>query len=316
MADKIYCDACEELREQDPSLIANGFSDSECTYMQNDQGLTGDNDDCTDLNNLNDCLIGSMPDEAEISDICDWREYMKMFANNIWTVFKGVICAICGLWTNIHNIWNQLTDLQEQADKTECFTNFLINSRNVAASLPESAFVAGTGVSFDRHDTQIVKPTFIVSGTTYTVGGSIRVDLTTSHWGHLGLTNTGNRVEYSSGNYNKINTPDGNYTLCIIKLQKSQFPWLGGLASCVGEFVNAGTAHIFVQAVDGDSSSNTMAGQWGNDSGRVTVPAGQIWIRVALSSLTTWGIEYGDDIADVTFRATGLATLKNTGIQC
>ena len=103
MADIDYCAACEELREQDPNLIANGFTDENCTNLTEDKGLTGESTDCEDLNMLNDCLIESMEDEAEISDVCDWREYMKKFVPNVWTVFKGLICAVCGLWTAVRS---------------------------------------------------------------------------------------------------------------------------------------------------------------------------------------------------------------------
>ena len=103
MADIEYCEACAELKKQDPNLIANGFSDENCENMMENKGLTGRNDDCTDLNDMNDCLIGSMADEAEISDVCDWREYMMKFVPNQWTVTKAIICAVCGLWNKVTN---------------------------------------------------------------------------------------------------------------------------------------------------------------------------------------------------------------------
>lgn len=291
----LQCDSCENLRQESPNLVINGFTENECSNLTKGKGLSGNGDNCEDLHDMDDCLIGMMDKEIDAYDNCDWKEFMHRFIPNAWTVYKGEICWLCGF---------------------DCKLDFIAGNRNVTAKLDESAFVAGTGVSFDRQDDYIVKPSIEISGSTYTVSGSIKVDLTTQHWGHLGLTNTGNRVEYSEGNYNKINTPDGNYTLCIIKLKKSDFPWLKGLSSCVGEFVNAGCAHIFVQSVDGDSTNNTFPGQWGNDSGRVTVPSGQIWMRVSVSNIITWGIEYGDDVADVTFRATGLAKTSIDDVSC
>lgn len=292
----LQCDSCENLRQESPNLVINGFTENECSNLTKGKGLSGNGDNCEDLHDMDDCLIGMMDKEIDAYDNCDWKEFMHRFIPNAWTVHKGEICWLCGF---------------------DCKLDFIAGNRNVTAKLDESAFVAGTGVSFDRQDDYIVKPSIEISGSTYTVSGSIKVDLTTQHWGHLGLTNTGNRVEYSEGNYNKINTPDGNYTLCIIKLKKSEFPWLKGLASCVGQFVNAGCGHLFVQAVDGDSSTNnTLPGQWGNDSGRVTVSPGQIWVRVAVSNIITWGIEYGDNVADVTFRATGLARTSIDDVSC
>lgn len=109
----VSCSACEDLRQTDPNLIVNGFTDTECTSLQNDTGLSpsSGHDDCTDLNNLNDCLVGNEATEVESYDVCDWKTFMKKFIPNVWTVLKGIICAICGLWTNIHSIWEKIAEL-------------------------------------------------------------------------------------------------------------------------------------------------------------------------------------------------------------
>lgn len=108
-----YCQACEDLREEVPELIANGFDNSMCASLQNDTGLkaSSGNNDCTDLNNLNDCLIGNADEELEDYDVCDWKEFMRMLLPNLWTTLKAIICAICGIWTNIHNLWKTLRSL-------------------------------------------------------------------------------------------------------------------------------------------------------------------------------------------------------------
>lgn len=113
------CDACNELREDAPNLIVNGLTNTECTSLKNNTGLnpSSGNDDCTDLDNLNDCLIGNMVDEIDAYDVCDWKEYMRKFVDNAWAVFKGIICAICGIWTNINALeqkTNTFCDLIEQ----------------------------------------------------------------------------------------------------------------------------------------------------------------------------------------------------------
>lgn len=105
MEDRIYCEACADLRQQDPNFIANGFSEDNELHMRLDEGLTGDNDDCTDLNNMNDCLIGLMDDEATIGEICDWPSFIHKFVPNLWTVFKAIISSVCGLWTAVHSFW-------------------------------------------------------------------------------------------------------------------------------------------------------------------------------------------------------------------
>lgn len=109
MANK-NCTACQDLSNDAPSLILNGLSETECVSLQNDSGLnpSSGNNDCTDLNNMNDCLIGNLEPELEAYDVCDWKEFTGHFVDNSWTVFKGVICAICGLWTKFHALCQSL----------------------------------------------------------------------------------------------------------------------------------------------------------------------------------------------------------------
>ena len=61
MAD-LNCTACEDIKQEVPSLVTNGLSSTMCASLKNDTGLkaSSGNDDCEDLNNLNDCLVGNM----------------------------------------------------------------------------------------------------------------------------------------------------------------------------------------------------------------------------------------------------------------
>lgn len=121
------CEACEAIRQTDPNLIVNGFTDTECNSLKNDTGLspTSGNNDCTDLDNLNDCLVGNGATEVEAYDVCDWKEFMKKFIPNVWTVLKGIICAICGLWTNIHCLYGSIGKLIETLNSTTQGTAFV-----------------------------------------------------------------------------------------------------------------------------------------------------------------------------------------------
>lgn len=145
---EINCEACEELRQEVPQLICNGFDDDMCASLQNDTGLepTSGNNDCTDLNNLNDCLIGNQESEVELYEVCDWKTFMKQFIPNLWTMLKAIICAICGIWTNIHQLWQ----------KVNCILNgsiSLVNALN--ATTQGSSFVryfrdtSASGVDYD-----------------------------------------------------------------------------------------------------------------------------------------------------------------------
>lgn len=114
------CAACDELRNDAPNLIVNGMTDTECASLKNNTGLnpSSGNDDCTDLDNMNDCLIGNMEEEVELYDVCDWKDYTKELVGNLWTMFKAIICAICGIWTNIVDIRNKLQALCQLVDLT------------------------------------------------------------------------------------------------------------------------------------------------------------------------------------------------------
>ena len=106
----VYCESCEELRENVPELITSGLTDEMKSSLENDTGLQPSvgNNDCEDLNNLNDCLIGNMAAELEKYDVCDWKQFMEEYATNDYVNNEALISAICGLWTQIHAIWDCL----------------------------------------------------------------------------------------------------------------------------------------------------------------------------------------------------------------
>lgn len=107
------CEACESIRQTDPNLIVNGIGDTEVASLKNDTGLSASSghNDCTDLNNLNDCLIGNQEHELDGYEVCDWKTFMKRLIPNLWTTLKAIISAICGLWTNIHSLWSNINSL-------------------------------------------------------------------------------------------------------------------------------------------------------------------------------------------------------------
>lgn len=139
---KPNCSACDELRENSPNLIVNGLGDTECTSLANNTGLnpSSGNDDCDDLHNLNDCLIGNMEQEIDAYDVCDWKEFMRKFIENAWTVFKGIICAVCGLWTNIANLLKEINALKSKITD-------LCNLINAQMSHPVLAYGTNPNIS-------------------------------------------------------------------------------------------------------------------------------------------------------------------------
>lgn len=109
----INCEACETLRSENPELIVNGFDSDMCTSLQNDTGLKPSlgHDDCEDLNTMNDCLVGNLNAEIDKEDYCDWKAFAHKAVDNLWTLLKAMICAICGLWSNVHDLWGEVNKL-------------------------------------------------------------------------------------------------------------------------------------------------------------------------------------------------------------
>lgn len=93
------CAACDEIRQIDPNFFVNGLGETECTSLANNTGLSpsSGNDNCDDLNLMNDCLVKNMQVEVDSYSVCNWKDYMKLLVGNLWTMFKGIICAVCGI---------------------------------------------------------------------------------------------------------------------------------------------------------------------------------------------------------------------------
>lgn len=100
------CKSCDDLRQNAPNVLANGVDDTACTSLKNDTGFNpaSSTNSCDDLEDANDCLIGSLEDEIEAYDVCDWKEFMKKLIPNLYIVLKGIICTICGLWAYAHHL--------------------------------------------------------------------------------------------------------------------------------------------------------------------------------------------------------------------
>lgn len=120
---ELNCTACEELKTEVPSLITDGLTSSMCTSIRNDTGLkaSSGNDDCEDLNNLNDCLVGNMETEIDRYDVCEWKPFTQDLISNLHTTLKAMICAICGIWTNIHNLWTYAKSYRLKKNGTKIY---------------------------------------------------------------------------------------------------------------------------------------------------------------------------------------------------
>lgn len=296
MATTKNCKACDDLRQYAPEFVLNGVTDTVCASLKNNTGLNPSNsrDDCTDLDAANDCLIGNMEEEVDAYDVCDWKAFMKEFIPNVWTVIKAIICSICGLWTAMKN-WQKLLD------ELACKVNYILGGKSY--SFDEDDFIMGAGVS-KRTTSDAVPWSLVVKGSTYRVHGSVRIDLTNSHWGSIGKATV-----------NGINTDNGNWMVSILKIKKSDYPELSHLYTCTGMTTNNACAMIVVNAYDGDDpENNKYAGQWGVDSPQQTVPPGYIYVRISLTNAVSW--DGNTNYIDCTFNATGMTRTNQSQIKC
>lgn len=140
----ISCDACNNLREYAPNFVQNGVTDDVCASLENNTGLnpglTVLHDNCEDLHDVNDCLIGRMTDEVEAYDICDWKDFTKKFLGNLYETLKALICSMCGLWARVDTlcaaIANLYTVIGGSGAYTHLFTPTALFHQKIRATNP------------------------------------------------------------------------------------------------------------------------------------------------------------------------------------
>lgn len=115
------CDACNDLKSNSAGFASNGVTTAVCNSLKNDTGFSTSNshNDCTDLDLANDCLIGNLDDELDAYDYCDIKDFLHVFVANTYQVIKAMICAICGIWTNIHQLWDEINALKARVKALE-----------------------------------------------------------------------------------------------------------------------------------------------------------------------------------------------------
>lgn len=165
MADKDYCNACNELKENNAELILNGVTQAICQSLANNTGLNPENgnNNCVDLDTLHECLMGQMLDTLEAYDICDWKEFMEKYATNAQTLMDALLCGECGqweniddLWTEISKIWNEINNLWNAINNITnniqglVSQNYVVETRfNVAQQTPEFSITVARDGTFE-----------------------------------------------------------------------------------------------------------------------------------------------------------------------
>ena len=261
MALEPNCSACEDLRQTSADFTVNGLSEQMCASLGNNTGLsTSDNNDtCEDLNNLNDCLVGNMTKEVAAYPICDWKKFMKNFIPNLWTTLKAIICAFCGIWAAIKNLY--------------CLIDFLFNGASFSFSETttgtSSELRAGTGVDFSLRSTSAQHTSDVsimyVAGGFGRMSGSLRC-FAESFVDANGNTQSGNSV----WNLNS-QLPSGGERLLEIRIKKSEYPQIKRIFQGWGFPVNGHDRfyQVITEVFDGDSESQKCTNQNSENYGYV-----------------------------------------------
>lgn len=308
----ISCSACEDIRQTDPNLIVNGFSDTECASLGNDTGLvpSSGNNDCTDLKNLNDCLIGNSATEIDAYDVCDWKAFMKKYIPNVWTVVEAIICAICGIWTNVHNLWDKITEILAAITKINCILNNM--NQGISFEIGESPtdgsyVVAGKGVSYLEASSSSAGYSADLH-MDYIAGGII-IGSGSCNFHTSNFTDRASCINFDNGSVerssqNRLGNPlwgednsrpaAAGELIYEIRIKKSQYPQIGALFNGNGQMGNGGaylvsaitfTEGLYAYGQHGNCNVQTgEASRSGYDDGHL-VPSGWVYVQIRMQYL-------------------------------
>lgn len=282
MATQRNCSACSDLQENSAEFVMNGVTDNVKASLENNTGFNpaSGNDNCTDLNNANDCLVGNMEDEVDGYEVCDWKPFMVDFIHNLWSTLKAIIASICGIWKITEN--------------ANCKVEALMNGQAFAIgekSKGGSYVVAGQGVSFleaDENGNAIRDITIL-----YIAGGLVRVN--GSVWLHhnTNFTDAGYCYNFdddgTGDHYSKSRTKNthlGTATtynapgelLYEVRIKKSEYPMIKTLYSGIAAPTGGGAYQVNLAA---HGSGDTCRGQRAG-SPTYTVPDGWIYVQARL----------------------------------
>lgn len=117
---EMNCFACDDLVELVPEIATEGVNETMCTSLQNNTGLNPSltvlHDNCEDLSDANDCLVGRMNNEVENFK---WQDFFHRFIPNLYEFHKMLICDSCGIWKKIQDLYDKLIALTARVKKNE-----------------------------------------------------------------------------------------------------------------------------------------------------------------------------------------------------
>lgn len=306
MAVKKSCESCRNLQEYAPDFVLNGVTENVENSLKNNTGFSpsSGHDDCQDLNDANDCLIGNMEDEVDAYEVCDWKPFMIDFIHNLWTVLKSIISAICGLWTRV--------------ERHDCELDAMVHgvTFKVGEDSTDGSYVAaGKGVSFLGTGTETGKSQISLQ---YIAGGICRVTGTiipyienftdtatctnfdngsaerrsASRKGNTYLNNTYVVTHDDIGYHMNRRMTNGGELLYEIRILLSQYPMIRSLFSGHGFATGGGEYHVrfipfkagqYAYGNHGDCDASTGVHRADHDDGHL-VPDGWLYLQCRLVS--------------------------------
>lgn len=288
------CTACNDLREYAPEFVLNGTTEAVGDHLTENEGLSGaaGHNDCDDLMDVNDCLIGNMADELDSFDVCEWKDFMGAFIPNLYETLKAMIYAQCGLWCNVDALFNGVGDFT--------FTE----------SISGNAYcVAGKGVSFllsSSHNVDVAiqhiaggfgmyQGTFKYFAHDFTDGSSVYNFDDDGNGSHLSSSRQGNSVwAHTDDGENGGGIPQQGELVCECRIKMSAFPALKDIIGGRGQEGPTGRGYHTLLTVfhagtyaygqhGGCSTSTGEPNEQGYSRGHL-VPSGWMYCQIRMSS--------------------------------
>lgn len=168
VTNKDICKTCEDLQQYSPNFVANGLTDEMCSNLESNTGLMNKGrENCTDLHNANDCLIGGIAEKATSYNPCDPNKMIEDLAKNTMHVIDMLICSDCGQWNEIKKIWDEIQKIWDAIEELQngmsdqnanmnkmlsAVEKILQNLKNSGAwTVPESGSIWDGSMTADRN---------------------------------------------------------------------------------------------------------------------------------------------------------------------
>lgn len=168
VTNKDICKTCEDLQQHSPNFVANGVTDEMCSNLESNTGLMNNGrENCTDLHNANDCLIGGIAEKATSYNPCDPNKMIEDLAKNTMHVIDMLICSDCGQWNEIKKIWDEIQKIWDAIEELQngmsdqnanmnkmlsAVEKILQNLKNSGAwTVPESGSIWDGSMTADRN---------------------------------------------------------------------------------------------------------------------------------------------------------------------